>query len=129
MFKISILALIALTTTGCFGVKRAPDETRVVAGPRLSLPPEYGMVPPQTTGAATPAERAANAEVTAAQAALIGTEVMPQTPQTTEANWLLEGQDVDPQIRTKLTTDDIDAQETEAKKGFFDKLGDKLSGE
>jgi len=120
------LFLITLMLTGCFGGKRAPDESRVVAGPALILPPEYGLVPPQKNGLATPAERAADDKVNAAQEALLGDSAPQAATQTEAANWLLGDQQVDPSIREKLAVDEAVAEETEANKSFMDKLlGDR----
>ncbi len=120
------LFLITLMLTGCFGGKRAPDETRVVSGPQLILPPQYGLVPPQKGGLATPAERAADDQVNAAQEALLGGAIPQAATTTEEANWLLGDQQVDPSIREKLVVDEAVAEETEANKSFMDKLlGDR----
>lgn len=121
MHKIIGLCLVALLATGCLGGKRAPDETRVVAGPQLILPPEYGLVPPEEGAVATPAERAANAKVTAAQEALLGGAAAP-APSTEEANWLLGEQKIDPNIREKLAADDAVATEKEGNRTFIDKI-------
>lgn len=71
-FKLLSLALISVLLTACLGGINPPDETRVIAGPDLSLPPEFRLPKPSNSAPATPAERTAAETVAAAEAALLG---------------------------------------------------------
>lgn len=77
------LLLTAFILTGCIGGSKAPDASRVIAGPNLALPPSLRLPTPDATGIATPAERTAAEANAAAQEALLGTNAA--TVETTSA--------------------------------------------
>ena len=84
--RFGLVAALALGITGCEGIKQqfglsksAPDEFSVVTRAPLSIPPDFGLRPPDP-GAARPQESSA---VERAQAALIGARGDPESSDKT----------------------------------------------
>lgn len=121
--------LLALGLAGCggnsplIGSKALPDEMAVVAGPPLTLPPNFELRPPvEQKQSVAEALRAQDASVKA-ETILVGEA--PAKPQGTVDPWLAEQAGVkkaDPNIRQKLDAENAPPKE-EKDKGFLGLFG------
>jgi hypothetical protein len=113
-----LIALLALSVQGCALVGSSiPDETRVVDGPSLSLPPDFELKPPSELSKKDNSYKAAEK----AQGVLLGAKE-PTTVNAGEASWLLNkaGQ-ADEDIREQLEAEEAALEETK-KTGWFNKM-------
>lgn len=126
--RITLALFTSLILSGCFGPKNGPDETLVVAGPNLTLPPKFELTEPETARVtSSPAEKAANQRLRSAQASLLGTDsTVNQQNSSQISDWLLENQEIQPNIRDQLHTDIEEEAKAEAEKGWLQKLEDSL---
>lgn len=138
MSKLGFLAMsaAAIALAGCGETKlltrTLPDETRVVDGPSLALPPDYQLRPPRE---AADYETMLNRQKTAEAQALIvgaaaGTSATAVAPETNSGavpasdDWLVRqtqqqgGITTDPNVRQTLE-EETKQPEEEAKKGFW----------
>ncbi len=114
MKKSLFLVVLMMALTACSGA-RPPDETVVVDGPSLLLPPDYQLRPPQE-GAAGPVPRRERAD---ARAILTGEAIDSTVTPDEQPSWLAErtGVATDPNIREELAADA--EQQKEEEKGFL----------
>lgn len=116
-------ALAALFVTACssdtplLSPRTLPDETRVVDGPSLAVPPDFTLRPPRQ---GETYEDQLRAQKTAeAQTLILGAPVS-KTTATTSEDWLVgQAGTADPSIRESLTAS---ATVPEQQPGFFGRL-------
>lgn len=146
---ILILAGVALMATACgetklIGARSAPDETKVVDGPTLALPPDFDLRPPtkaEDYEAVLRAQKTIEARnvitgvsATTVDAAVGGTPTAGvnavATPNVGEANWLTDragtAQD---DIRAQLERDAQAAKEEEKGSSFWNRIMGKKSAD
>ncbi|PZP39113.1 MAG: hypothetical protein DI585_05190 [Pseudomonas fluorescens] len=115
--------------------KNLPDETRVVDGPTLALPPQFELRPPRESADYESVLRAqktaearsliTNGTVAAASTSAHGELEPAAGPVPASDNWLLQktadqaGVTTDANVRTALAESKVAAETTPAKKGLF----------
>ena len=122
-FFLPILALVALAVSACseslFSSGKLPDETRVIDGPTLAVPPQFNLRPPREGEAYE--DRLSEQKTREAQTLIMGGESPSATTSTPTEEWLLmQAGQADPNIREALTTSATTPQEE--KGGFLDRL-------
>lgn len=116
MKNILIFTLAAVGLSACGGFvasKKAPDEMAVIAGPSLSLPPNFELRPPTDA-----AEYHRQQKADRARQILTGTPHETKTPVAGPDAWLVKeagGDTRDPSIRNKLETDHVVETEEKSK--------------
>lgn len=112
-----LMPLIPLVLSGCGGVKKTlgmernvPDEFAVVERAPLTMPPNFGLVPPQ------PGASAHNGQAPSAQAKelIVGNSATTSTSASAGEKALISnmGGRVDPSIRSKLGDDEPEDAKT-----------------
>lgn len=117
---VSCVMMVTMALSGCgstklFGSQTPPDETQVIDGPSLSLPPDFSLRPPHE---AEDYEAVLRAQKTReAEAIIIGgpvsATIIPGV--ATDDQWLLQQAGVaDANIRDKLTADEAEPDAEDA---------------
>lgn len=125
--KLAFIAVMVVVLQGCALVgSSVPDETRVVDGPALSLPPDYELKPPSELAKKEHSYQAAEK----AKGVLLGSKAEPQ--QKSEGDdWLVsQAGKADSGIREQLEAE-ASAMEEAEKAGWFNKMwgGDEAEKE
>jgi hypothetical protein len=128
-------AAVALLLAGCgdtklLGSRRPPDETAVIDGPTLALPPDFDLHPPSKS---EDYEQVLRAQKTAEAHALI-TGVSGTVPVSAtvagDDQWLTEQAGVaDANIRSELDADAAAEAKAEDKPSFWQRIMGKKSGD
>lgn len=122
--------LISSVLVGCGGgilpSKRPPDETVVIEGPSLTLPPEYQLRPPREAAAAAERERKQEG-----RKILFGPGAVKQeAPKAPTENWLVEqagGEARDTEIRQTLEKE-FEKEKKDSEKGWITKQKEAILG-
>jgi hypothetical protein len=113
-----LIAIFALMVQGCalVGGSVIPDETRVVDGPALSLPPDFELKPPSELSKKDNGYKAAEK----ARGVLLGSQLT--NVRADDESWLINkaGQ-ADSDIRAQLEAEEV-AKEKTAKEGWLSKM-------
>jgi hypothetical protein len=141
---VGVVALAA-GLAGCGGTKilgkSLPDETQVVDGPNLVLPPQFDLRPPREGDADAPSyeERLNSQKTQEAQALIAGAPVAAaaktESATVPEADaWLVQKAtqngrvEVDPNVREELDatakTDKVEEKKSSGWRGWFGKKGE-----
>ncbi len=126
IFLVTTMVLTACGS-GIIGSKTAPDETRVVDGPSLSVPPDFELRPPQKGETYT--VRSSRQKTKEAQNLITGGGKASNTVETGEDAWLLNqtGGRIDANIREELESE-FDVKKEEDEKSFWDRQKENFFG-
>lgn len=120
--KFLVCALIAVGLTACGGIsgRKAPDETQVIEGPSLAIPPDFELRPPREEGDYQ-AELLRQQDAKA-QELITGSSGTNSVNATTDDAWLLNKfgakSAATSNVRTQLEQDAA-AEQPEKKKGIW----------
>jgi hypothetical protein len=134
-----ILAGIAVVAAGCgetklIGTRQLPDETKVVDGPSLALPPDFDLRPPSKAEdyeAVLRAQKTVEARnVITGVSGTTNTVGAVPTPAVGEPNWLVQqAGTAQGDIREQLEREAAQAQEEEKKDTFWNRIMGKKSSD